>query len=79
MPCRTRRRRWRLVRGSSWCRRTARPANSADYISTQPRALKDPAAFWTAEVTKMSKVYGAPIEATDVPKIVDYLVATYNK
>jgi len=27
----------------------------------------------------MSKVYGAPIEATDVPKIVDYLVATYNK
>jgi len=28
-------------------------------------------------VTKMIKVYGAPIEDADVPRIVDYLAATY--
>jgi len=33
--------------------------------------------FWQAEVTKMIKVYGAPIEDADVGKIVDYLAATY--
>ena len=49
--------------------------HSADYIGTQPRGLnKD---FWQAEVTKMIKVYGAPIEDADVGKIVDYLAATY--
>ncbi|MDN3564303.1 hypothetical protein QWZ14_07975, partial [Paeniroseomonas aquatica] len=31
--------------------------HSADYISTQPRNLRDPGAFWTAEVTKMRHVY----------------------
>jgi hypothetical protein len=36
--------------------------------------LKD---FWQAEVTKMIKVYGAPIDDADVPKIVGYLAATY--
>src|SRR5260370_35515720 len=49
--------------------------HSADYISTQPRGLKKD--FWQAEVTKMIKVYGAPIEDADVGKIVDYLAATY--
>ncbi|MGZ5904214.1 MAG: cytochrome c, partial [Reyranella sp.] len=29
------------------------------------------------EVTKMIKVYGAPIDEADVPKIVDYLTQTY--
>jgi len=33
--------------------------------------------FWLAEVTKMIKTYGAPIDEADVPKIVDYLAATY--
>jgi hypothetical protein len=33
--------------------------------------------FWQAEVTKMIKVYGAPIDDADVPKIVGYLAATY--
>jgi hypothetical protein len=28
-------------------------------------------------VTKMIKVYGAPIAEADVPKIVEYLAATY--
>ncbi|HJS84552.1 MAG TPA: hypothetical protein VJ779_03760, partial [Acetobacteraceae bacterium] len=49
--------------------------HSADYITTQPRALPDPKAFWTAEVTKMQKAYGAPIASSDVPMIVDYLVS----
>ena len=48
--------------------------HSADYIKTQPIMKKD---FWQAEVTKMIKVYGAPIEDADVPKIVEYLAATY--
>jgi sulfite dehydrogenase (cytochrome) subunit B len=29
------------------------------------------------EVTKMIKVYGAPIDDADVGQIVDYLAATY--
>ncbi|HWX48508.1 MAG TPA: cytochrome c [Roseomonas sp.] len=53
--------------------------HSADYISTQPRNQRDPRAFWTAEVTKMRHVYGAPIEESDVKAIVDYLVAAYGK
>ncbi|HJZ21419.1 MAG TPA: cytochrome c [Bradyrhizobium sp.] len=51
--------------------------HSADYISTQPRGPKFKKDFWQAEVTKMIKLYGAPIEDADVPKIVDYLAATY--
>jgi len=51
--------------------------HSPDYISTQPRGLPDPRAFWTAEVVKMQRAYGAPIENVDVPKIVDYLTQTY--
>ena len=51
--------------------------HSADYISTQPRGPKYKKDFWQAEVTKMIKVYGAPIDAADVGKIVDYLAATY--
>lgn len=53
--------------------------HSADYISTQPRHLPNPQAFWQAEVTKMKGPYGATIEAEDVPKIVDYLVQTYGQ
>ena len=50
--------------------------HSADYIATQP-PMKDRKGFWQAEVTKMIKVYGAPIDDADVGKIVDYLTATY--
>jgi hypothetical protein len=32
---------------------------------------------YLAEVTKMIKVYGAPIEDADVARIVDYLATTY--
>ena len=51
--------------------------HSADYINTQPRGPKFKKDFWQAEVTKMIKAYGAPIDEADVGKIVDYLAATY--
>jgi sulfite dehydrogenase (cytochrome) subunit B len=51
--------------------------HSADYVATQPRGAKDKKGFWQAEVTKMMKVYGAPIEDGDVARIVDYLATTY--
>jgi hypothetical protein len=51
--------------------------HSADYIQTQPRGPKFKNDFWQAEVTKMIKTYGAPIDDADVPKIVEYLAATY--
>ena len=51
--------------------------HSADYISTQPRGEKFKRDFWQAEVAKMIKVYGAPIDEADVGKIVDYLASTY--
>jgi mono/diheme cytochrome c family protein len=51
--------------------------HSPDYIQTQPRGPKFKKDFWQAEVTKMIKVYGAPIDDADAAKIVDYLTATY--
>ena len=51
--------------------------HSSDYVLTQPRGEKFKQAFWEAEVTKMINVYGAPIEKADIPKIVEYLTATY--
>jgi len=51
--------------------------HSADYVDTQPRGPKFKKDFWQAEVTKMIKVYGAPIDEADVGKIVEYLTATY--
>jgi mono/diheme cytochrome c family protein len=51
--------------------------HSADYVETQPRGPKFKKDFWQAEVTKMIKVYGAPIAEADVPKIVEYLATTY--
>jgi hypothetical protein len=51
--------------------------HSADYVKTQPQGPKFKKDFWQAEVTKMIKVYGAPIDESDVGKIVDYLAATY--
>ena len=51
--------------------------HSADYVKTQPRGEKFKKDFWAAEVTKMIKVYGAPIDDADVGKIVEYLTANY--
>ena len=49
--------------------------HSLDYI--QMNSPYPNAALWDAEVTKMIKVYGAPIEDADIGKIVDYLTANY--
>jgi mono/diheme cytochrome c family protein len=51
--------------------------HSADYIKTQPTGPKFGKDFWQAEVTKMIKVYGAPIDEKDVPAIVEYLSTAY--
>ena len=49
--------------------------HSRDYIATQPpHKGKD---FWTAEITKMVNVYGAPIPETERAAIAEYLAATY--
>jgi hypothetical protein len=40
-------------------------------VLTQPRLSR---AVWQGEVDKMRNTYKAPIEAADVPAIVDYLV-----
>ncbi|MBV9758658.1 MAG: cytochrome c [Alphaproteobacteria bacterium] len=53
--------------------------HSVDYIITQPRSFADMRAFWTAEVAKMRKPYGAPIDDDQAAKIVDYLAAAYGK
>ena len=50
--------------------------HSSAYVSTQPVLSK---AQWTAEVTKMKAVYGAPIPDDQIPAIVDYLTANYGK
>jgi sulfite dehydrogenase (cytochrome) subunit B len=55
----------------------AKAAGVFRYIKTQPHGEKFKKDFWAAEVTKMIKVYGAPIEDADVGKIVDYLTANY--
>ena len=50
--------------------------HSADMILHQPRLT---AKQWEANVEKMVKVYKAPIDANDVPAVVDYLVVTNEK
>jgi mono/diheme cytochrome c family protein len=49
--------------------------HSADYVAMQPPG-KGPA-FWEAEVTKMIKVYRAPIAAEQAKAIAAYLGAAY--
>jgi hypothetical protein len=79
-------------RSPTRCRRRPRPSTGAEsrngteqlhrlpfgrlhqYPAARCQSKKD---FWQAEVTKMIKVYGAPIDDAAVSKIVDYLAATY--
>jgi mono/diheme cytochrome c family protein len=51
--------------------------HSPDYIRMQPQGPAYKKDFWQAEVTKMIKVFGAPIDEAEVPKIVEYLSQTY--
>jgi hypothetical protein len=48
--------------------------HSVDYVNTQPPNRGK--AFWEAEVTKMIKVYRAPINDSDAKAIADYLAKT---
>lgn len=50
--------------------------HSLDYI--QMNSPFPNAALWDAEVTKMIKVYGAPIDDADAKAILDYLKANYG-
>jgi mono/diheme cytochrome c family protein len=52
--------------------------HSYEYILTQPRGAGFGRDFWQAEVTKMIKVFGAPIKEADANAIVDYLASTYK-
>ena len=49
--------------------------HSGDYLTTQPS--KRGKAFWDAEVTKMIRVYHAPISEGDAKAIGEYLAETY--
>ena len=50
--------------------------HSLDYI--QMNSPFPSAALWDAEVTKMIKAYGAPIEDADADAIKDYLKQNYS-
>jgi sulfite dehydrogenase (cytochrome) subunit B len=50
--------------------------HSLDYIRTNAPFMT--AKVWDAEVTKMIKVFGAPIEPADAKTIIDYLSKTYG-
>ncbi len=49
--------------------------HSVDYIAMQPPGKGR--AFWDAEVTKMIKVYHAPIDEAEAKAIAAYLADTY--
>lgn len=51
--------------------------HSVDYIEMNSKFLDK--AGWTASVTKMIKVFGAPIPESDVGPIADYLAAHYGR
>jgi len=50
--------------------------HSADYAAMQPPNM--PRKTWEAEVTKMKKVYGAPIADEEIATLTDYFVKTYG-
>jgi hypothetical protein len=50
--------------------------HSTDYIVRQPRV---DARQWEGVVSKMVKVYGAPVSDADARAIVEYLVAAYGR
>ncbi len=50
--------------------------HSIDMVLNQPAM---PKAAWEAEVAKMRNAFKAPVDAKDVPAIVDYLVSIKGK
>jgi sulfite dehydrogenase (cytochrome) subunit B len=51
--------------------------HSLDYIQMNSVFLDQK--HWQAEVTKMVKIFGAPVTDEDQAKIISYLVANYGK
>jgi mono/diheme cytochrome c family protein len=51
--------------------------HSLDYIQMNSPFLDEKG--WTAEVTKMVKVFGAPVAEEDQAKIIAYLAGNYGK
>src|ERR1700680_3387978 len=50
--------------------------HSADYINLQPPGLS--LTQWTAEMSKMQHVYGAPIDEAEINLLAIYLTSTYG-
>ncbi len=50
--------------------------HSADYINLQPPGMT--LAQWTAEVLKMQRAYGAPIEESEIKLLGIYLTCAYG-
>lgn len=50
--------------------------HSADYAAMQPPNMSRKT--WEAEVTKMKKVYGAPIADDEIATLTDYFAKTYG-
>ena len=51
--------------------------HSLDYVQMNSPFLD--AAGWNAEVTKMIKAFGAPVDDADAKAIVDYLTKNYGR
>lgn len=50
--------------------------HSLEYVTTQPRGMGEK--FWHDEVTKMVKVYGAPVEPADAEAIAKLLTERFG-
>ena len=50
--------------------------HSAEYMQYQPPTAARP--YWENMVKRMKQVFKAPIEESDIPVIVDYLVKVYG-
>ena len=61
--------------GFSAAQANCQSCHSPDYVAMQPP--RKGKAFWEAEVTKMIKVYHAPISEADSKAITDYLTQAY--
>src|SRR2546425_8272978 len=61
--------------GMEVTQKACQTCHSTDYIAMQPRGGE---AQWRAVVTKMIKVFGAPIPDDDARAIVEYLAREYG-
>jgi mono/diheme cytochrome c family protein len=63
--------------GAELAQGTCSACHSLDYIQMQPPGKG--AKFWSDEVAKMGKAYGARIDPKDAAAIADYLGKTYGR